>query len=381
MSVSKTTVKFEQINVADITCTELVDMKSNEQAILDLKLKTAYLNYKHPNGKPREPLQVLFPWTDLNSHGVAKEGVKYYKDTLQIPLTDKNVLAKLKEMDAYFDSDEFKKKILKKINEENDKKKSKKPVDFTYTPLVRDGFTSETGNEYPESLIVKLDLKLEPKFYEMTDEKSQQKPLVATSQADIRAFIPYRSRIRPIVRFCSFQGSNSKWTVVSKLVGCNIIPCNEAVSKMISNCDLLSDDENDNQSQRLIKPAESKKQEQDDKQVAEVKSQGEQDESTKAPSKTIKQAQPTKATVATVTSDDDDDDKKPVNNKKQPVKQNLNKDDESDDDETIKNQAKKQQAKSKAQAQQNDTDGSDDEEVVVKKPQPTKGGKSRVANN
>ena len=382
MSVSKTTVKFEQINVVDITCTELVDMKSNEQAILDLKLKTAYLNYKHPNGKPREPLQVLFPWTDLNSHGVAKEGVKYYKDTLQIPLTDKNVLAKLKEMDAYFDSDEFKEKILKKINEENknDKKKSKKPIEFTYTPLVRDGFTSETGNEYPESLIVKLDLKLEPKFYEMTDEKSQQKQLVATTQADIRAFIPYRSRIRPIVRFCSFQGSNSKWTVVSKLVGCNIIPCNEAVSKMISNCDLLSDDENDNQSQRLIKPVESKKSEQDDKQVAEVKSQGEQDESTKAPSKTIKQAQPSKATVATVSTDDDDeDDKKSVNNKKQPVKQNLNKNYDSDDDEDAKNKAKKQ-AKAKAQAQQNDTDGSD-EEVVVKKPQPTKGGKARAANN
>ena len=213
----------------------------------------------------------------------------------------------------------------------------------------------------------------------MTDEKSLQKPLVATTQADIRAFIPYRSRIRPIVRFCSFQGSNSKWTVVSKLVGCNIIPCNEAVSKMISNCDLLSDDENDNQSQRLIKPVESKKSEQDDKQVAEVKSQGEQDESTKAPSKTIKQAPPSKATVATVTSDDDDDDKKSVNNKKQPVKQNLNKDDDSDDNEDAKNKAKKQ-AKAKAQAQQNDTDGSD-EEVVVKKPQPTKGGKSRTANN
>jgi len=380
MSSSKTTVKFEQINVVDITCTELVDMKSNEQAILDLKLKTAYLNYKHPNGKPREPLQVLFPWTDLNSHGVAKEGVKYYKDTLQIPLTDKNVLAKLKEMDAYFDSKDFKDKILKKINEENDKKKSKKPVEFTYTPLVRDGFEAESGNKYPESLIVKLDLKLEPKFYEMTDEKSQQKLLVATTQADIRAFIPYRSRIRPIVRFCSFQGSNSKWTVVSKLVGCNIIPCNEAVSKMISNCDLLSDDENDNQSQRLIKPAESKKSEQDDKQVAEVKSQGEQDESTKAPSKTIKQAQPSKATVATVSTDDDDeDDKKSVNNKKQPVKQNLSKDDDSDDNEDAKNKAKKQ-AKAKAQAQQNDTDGSD-VEVVVKKPQPTKGGKSRTANN
>lgn len=372
MSFPKTTVKFEQINVADITCTELVDMKSNDQAINDLKLKTAYLNYKHPNGKPREPLQVLFPWVDLNSHGVAKEGAKYYKETLQIPLTDKTVIAKLKEMDAYFDSDEFKKKILKKIYEENDKKKSKKPVEFTYSPLVRDGFISEAGHEYPESLIVKLDLKLEPKFYKMNDEKSPQEELKITTHNEIRTAIPFRSRIRPIVRFCNFQGSNSKWTVVSRLVGCNIIPCNESVSKMISNCDLLSDDENDNQSRRLIKSDESNKPE----QVVEVKSQ---DESTKAPSKTIKQAPPSKGGVATVSTDDDDEDKKSVNNKKQLTKQNLTKDDDSEDNETVKSQAKKQQAKAKAQAQQNDTDGSDDEPVVIQKS--TKGGKSRVANN
>lgn len=332
-STQKLTVDIHTVDVKAITSTEFTELKSDNP----IKIKTAYLNYAHPNGRDRN-LQVRFPWVEITSGGVAKEDALYYKDTLQIPLTDNDVISKLQEMDSYFDTDDFKNKLFKTTAEVGKKSNNKKTPN-EYSKLIRPGYTSGSDKEYPPSLIIKIDMKnpkLKLQLYKSEDKKTTPSEIPdVNTVADVRQHITYKSTIRPIVKFTNFQCSNGKWKSVLKLVGCTIIPYNKAsTNDPVTGCDFVSDDENA-----------------DNVSSASVMS-----------SATVQNIQP-KVIIKSAT--------------KGTVKNTANVSTDDDDDNETRNKTLKANAKAKADAvNKEDTDNSDDEVIVRNKP-PLKGNNKR----
>ena len=316
-STQKLTVKFNDIDVKAITSTDFVDVKVEEMKAL--KLKSAYLNYTHPNGRDRT-LQVLLPWIDITSGGVAQENAQYYKDTLQIPLVDNELISKLQEMDQHFDTDSFKSQLFKTMNETNKKASGNKKVTYEYSKMVRSGYTSESNKEYPPSLIVKLDLKnpkLQLQLYHVDDKTMKGQKLIenVTSVNDIRKHITFKSTIRPIVKFTNFQCSNGGWKAVLKLVGCSIIPKASQSTEPVNGCDFVSDNEEDTKDTSVRK-------------VVPNNVSSATGASASSATKTIKPAANT-SKIAQVSDDDDDEEdeaakikaSKTANKKKEQVKQ------------------------------------------------------------
>jgi hypothetical protein len=336
-STQKLTVDIHTVDVKAITSTEFTDLKTDNASVSALKIKTAYLNYAHPNGRDRN-LQVRFPWIEMTSGGVAKEDALYYKDTLQIPLTDNDVISKLQEMDSYFDTEEFKNKLFKSTVETGKKSANKKTTN-EYSKLIRSAYTSDSGKEYPPTLIIKVDMKnpkLKLQLYKSEDKKTTPKEIPNVNTVnDVREHITYKSTIRPIVKFTNFQCSNNVWKPILKLVGCTIIPYNKAsTNDPVTGCDFVSDDETADASASVVVP---------NVQVIQ-------------PKVIIKPATKGTAKVqANVTSDEDDENE-------------------------ARNKALKVKAKAETLKKNEDTDNSDDDdEVVVTKKPALKGNNKRNA--
>ena len=121
-------IKYNQLNINNIEMTKLED---NDRV---KSQKIAYLRYK--NDANTDQFIIQTPEIFMNTYGIPKSGQYYQTEAsrsfIKVPLDDtvtnsKLFKEKLMEIDAYFGSEDFKKKNFDKFADK-----------FEYIPLVRE---------------------------------------------------------------------------------------------------------------------------------------------------------------------------------------------------------------------------------------------------
>lgn len=358
MSVNKAkdmTVKYTDVEVARISSTELQENERSKGQ------KIAYPRYDHPTLGHDQALMMQFPWIRLETYGVPRAGEYYKNDSdrafVKVPLNDSvsevsELVEKLKEIDAYFASEEFASKLL-----------GKKWNKYTYQPIFREATVSQDDDDdddedskkksakksnlpkYPY-LKLKIDTEygsgaIKTKVFrsEMVDGKRQRTEVTdMASVDDFARIVSFQSNFRPIVRLVKFWAQpltkkDPTWGATFKIVKAEVEPSAKGNSMykdyMNSDAFLDSDDEGS-------APVSTSKKVETTKKVAQVESDddSESEEETKPASKA-----PAKK-VAQVESDDDDseseEESKPV--VKTPAKKvaQVETDDDDDDSEDEK---------------------------------------------
>jgi hypothetical protein len=348
MSVNKAkdmTVKYNDVEVGRISSTELQENERSKGQ------KIAYPRYDHPTLGHDQALMMQFPWIRLETYGVPRAGEYYKNDSdrafVKVPLNDSvsevsELVEKLKEIDAYFASEEFASKLL-----------GKKWNKYTYQPIFREATVSQDDDDDESSNKKKsnlpkfpyLKLKIDTEYgsgsiktkvfrSEMVDGKRQRTEVTDMSSVDDFArVVSFQSNFRPIVRLVKFWAQpltkkDPTWGATFKIIKAEVEPSAKGNSMykdyMNSDAFLDSDDES-------AQPV-TKKSTETTKKVAHVESDNDSvsEEETKPVTKT-----PVKK-VAQVESDDDsesEEESKPV--VKTPVKkvaQVESDDDDSEDD-------------------------------------------------
>jgi hypothetical protein len=302
---------------------------------------------------------MQFPWIRLETYGVPRAGEYYKNDSdrafVKVPLNDSisevsELVEKLKEIDAYFASEEFASKLL-----------GKKWNKYTYQPIFREATVSQDDDDDDDDedskkksakksnlpkfpyLKLKIDTEygsgaIKTKLYrsEMSDGKRQRTEVTdMASVDDFARVVSFQSNFRPIVRLVKFWAQpltkkDPTWGATFKIVKAEVEPSAKGNSMykdyMNSDAFLDSDDEG------AAPVSTSKKVETGPaKKVAQVES--DDDSESEEESKPVVK-QPAKK-VAQVESDDDsesEEEAKPV--AKQPAKKvaQVESDDDSEDE-------------------------------------------------
>ena len=378
MSVNKAkdmTVKYTDVEVGRISSTELQENERSKGQ------KIAYPRYDHPTLGHDQALMMQFPWIRLETYGVPRAGEYYKNDSdrafVKVPLNDSvsevsELVEKLKEIDAYFASEDFASKLL-----------GKKWNKYTYQPIFREATVSQDDDDDDDDSKKKsakksnlpkfpyLKLKIDTEYgsgsiktkvfrSEMVDGKRQRTEVTdMASVDDFARVVSFQSNFRPIVRLVKFWAQpltkkDPTWGATFKIIKAEVEPSTKGNSMykdyMNSDAFLDSDDES-------AQPV-TKKTTETTKKVAQVESDNDSDseEETKPVAKT-----PAKK-VAQVESDDDD----------------------SDSEEDTKPVAKTP-TKKVAQVESDDDDSEDDKPAPPAKKPATKstggrGGKAKSAN-
>lgn len=351
------TVNYSDVDVARITST---DLEENERS---KGQKIAYPRYEHPTLGANQALMVQFPWIRLETYGVPRAGEYYKNDSdrafVKVPLNTsvsevQSLVEKIKEIDAYFSSEDFASKLL-----------GKKWNKYTYQPIYReptvtqdDDSDDENSNKKKSTLpkFPYLKLKVDTEYgsgaiktkvfrSEMVNDKRQRTEVSdMASLDDFARLVSFQSNFRPIVRLVKFWAQpltkkDPTWGATLKIVKAEVEPSAKGNSLykdyMNSDAFLDSDDESGKQS----KPVATK-------QVANVESDSEED------SKPVAKVA-AKKPVAPVESDDDSESEqeaKPVakvaaGGKKVTAQVESDDDSESESEQETKAPAKKPAAK------------------------------------
>jgi hypothetical protein len=359
MSVNKAkdmTVKYTDVEVGRISSTELQENERSKGQ------KIAYPRYDHPTLGHDQALMMQFPWIRLETYGVPRAGEYYKNDSdrafVKVPLNDSvsevsELVEKLKEIDAYFASEDFASKLL-----------GKKWNKYTYQPIFREATVSQDDDDDESSNKKKsnlpkfpyLKLKIDTEYgsgaiktkvfrSEMVDNKRQRTEVTDMATVDDFArIVSFQSNFRPIVRLVKFWAQpltkkDPTWGATFKIVKAEVEPSAKGNSmyKDYMNSDAFLDSDDDSSQPVAKKTTETTK------KVAQVESDNDSEEETKPVAKT-----PAKK-VAQVESDDDSDSEeetKPV--AKTPAKKvaQVESDDDDDSEEEKPAPPKKPAAKS-----------------------------------
>ena len=355
------TVNYSDVEVARISST---DLEENERS---KGQKIAYPRFEHPTLGANQALMVQFPWIRLETYGVPRAGEYYKNDSdrafVKVPLNTsvpevKSLVEKVKEIDAYFSSEEFASKLL-----------GKKWNKYTYQPIYReptvtqDDDSDEEASNKKKSTLPKfayLKLKVDTEYgsgaiktkvfrSEMVNDKRQRTEVTdMASLDDFARLVSFQSNFRPIVRLVKFWAQpltkkDPTWGATLKIVKAEVEPSSKGNSlyKDYMNSDAFLD--SDEESGKQTKPVVSK-------QVASVESESESEQESKPVSKV---AASTKKPVAAVESDDDSEseqESKPVakvaaGGKKVTAQVESDDDSESESEQETKAPAKKPAAK------------------------------------
>jgi hypothetical protein len=350
MSVNKAkdmTVKYTDVEVARISSTELQENERSKGQ------KIAYPRYDHPTLGHDQALMMQFPWIRLETYGVPRAGEYYKNDSdrafVKVPLNESitevaDVTEKLKEIDAYFASEEFASKLL-----------GKKWNKYTYQPIFREATVSQDDDDDDDSkkkqtkssnlpkfpyLKLKIDTEygsgaIKTKLYrsEMSDGKRQRTEVTdMASVDDFARIVSFQSNFRPIVRLVKFWAQpltkkDPTWGATFKIVKAEVEPSAKGNSLykdyMNSDAFLDSDDEGSGQTTKKVETAPAKK-------VAQVES--DDDSESEEESKPVVSKQPAKKVAQVESDDDSEEETKPVAVTKQPVKKVAQVESDDDDD-------------------------------------------------
>lgn len=387
------TVNYSDVEVARMSST---DLEENERS---KGQKIAYPRYDHPTLGPNQALMVQFPWIRLETYGVPRAGEYYKNDSdrafVKVPLNTsvsevQSLVEKIKEIDAYFSSEEFASKLL-----------GKKWNKYTYQPIYRestvtqDDDSEDEGKSKKKSTLPKfpyLKLKVDTEYgsgaiktkvfrSEMVNDKRQRTEVTDMATLDDFArVVSFQSNFRPIVRLVKFWAQpltkkDPTWGATLKIVKTEVEPSAKGNSLykdyMNSDAFLDSDEESGNQSKPVVT-----------KQVAHVESDSESEQESKAPVKSV----PVKKVVAPVESDDDSESEQetkapvksvPAKKVVAPVESDVS---ESESEQETKAPVKVATSGKKVTAQVESDDDSESEQETktpAKKPaaKPTRGGK------
>jgi hypothetical protein len=124
------TINYSNIETHRISSTELQENERSKGQ------KLAFPRFNHPALGPDQPLMMQFPWIKIESYGIPRAGEYFKTDNdrafIKVPLNPNipeslQLINKIKEIDAYFKSDEFATTLL-----------GKKYAKWTYQPIYRE---------------------------------------------------------------------------------------------------------------------------------------------------------------------------------------------------------------------------------------------------
>lgn len=319
------TVNYVDVDVARISSTELQENERSKGQ------KIAYPRYHHPVLGENQALMMQFPWIRLETYGVPRAGEYFKTDAdrsfVKVPLNTSipevaALVEKVKEIDAYFASEDFASKLL-----------GKKWNKYTYQPIYRESNVQQGDDSDEEGAAKKdvdaklpyLKLKIDTEYgtnaiktqvfrSETVDGKRVRTEVNDLSCLDDFAkLVSYQSNFRPITRLVKFwaQPLTKKdpiWGATLKIAKAEVEPSakGNGLYKQYMNADaFLDSDEEEGEvkvSAQSSKPVAKK--------TIEVEVESEEDSDEEAPVAKVTTSS-VKQTVQ-VESDDESEEEKPV---------------------------------------------------------------------
>ena len=319
------TVNYVDVAVSRISSTELQENdRSKGQRI-------AYPRYHHPVLGENQALMMQFPWIRLETYGVPRAGEYFKTDAdrsfVKVPLNTSipevaALVEKVKELDAYFGSEDFASKLL-----------GKKWNKYTYQPIYRETNVQQGDDSEEEGAVKKdveiklpyLKLKIDTEYgtnaiktqvfrSETVDGKRVRTEVTDLSCLDdFSKLVSYQSNFRPITRLVKFwaQPITKKdpiWGATLKIAKAEVEPSSKGngLYKQYMNADAFLDSDEEGEAEEVKVSAQPSKTPM--KKTVEVESEDDSEEEApvaKVTTSSVKQ-------TVQVESDDESEEEKPV---------------------------------------------------------------------
>ena len=318
------TVNYVDVDVARISSTELQENERSKGQ------RIAYPRYHHPVLGENQALMMQFPWIRLETYGVPRAGEYFKSDAdrsfVKVPLNTSipevaALVEKVKELDAYFASEDFASKLL-----------GKKWNKYTYQPIYRetnvqqgDDSDEEGGAKKDvEAKLPYLKLKIDTEYgtnaikTQVFRSETVDGKRVRTEVTDLNCLddftklVSYQSNFRPITRLVKFwaQPLTKKdpiWGATLKIAKAEVEPSakGNGLYKQYMNADAFLDSDEEREGEVKVSAQPSKT---PAKKTVEVESEddSEQEEPVaKVTTSSVKQ-------TVQVESDDESEEEKPV---------------------------------------------------------------------
>lgn len=318
------TVNYVDVDVARISSTELQENERSKGQ------RIAYPRYHHPVLGENQALMMQFPWIRLETYGVPRAGEYFKSDAdrsfVKVPLNSSipevaALIEKVKELDAYFASEDFASKLL-----------GKKWNKYTYQPIYREtnvqqGDDSEEEGTAKKDVEVKLPylkLKIDTEYgsnaiktqvfrSETVDGKRVRTEVTDLACLDdFTKLVSYQSNFRPITRLVKFwaQPLTKKdpiWGATLKIAKAEVEPSakGNGLYKQYMNADAFLDSDEEGEVKVAASPSKTPA-----KKTVEVESEDDSEEEVEVPVAKVTTSS-VKQTVQ-VESDDESEEEKPV---------------------------------------------------------------------
>jgi hypothetical protein len=316
------TVNYVDVDVARISATELQENdRSKGQRI-------AYPRYHHSILGENQALMMQFPWIRLETYGVPRAGEYFKTDAdrsfVKVPLNTSvpevaSLVEKLKEIDAYFASEDFASKLL-----------GKKWNKYTYQPIYREANVPQGDDSDEETTAAKkqsdpklpyLKLKIDTEygsnaiktqlFRSETVDGKRVRTEVKEMECldDFTKLVSYQSNFRPITRLVKFWAQpltkkDPTWGATLKIVKAEVEPSSKGngLYKQYMNADAFLDSDEEVKVPVQSQSHQDKKAVPVSKKTVEVESDDQSDEEEKPAAKVT-----TSSVKQTVQVESDDD--------------------------------------------------------------------------
>ena len=336
------TVNYVDVDVARISST---DLQENDRS---KGQKIAYPRYQHPVLGENQALMMQFPWIRLETYGVPRAGEYFKTDAdrsfVKVPLNTSvpevaSLVEKLKEIDAYFSSEEFASKLL-----------GKKWNKYTYQPIYRETNVPQGDDSDEETTAAKkqsepklpyLKLKIDTEYgtnaiktqlfrSEMVDGKRVRTEVTDMANLDdFTRLVSYQSNFRPITRLVKFWAQpltkkDPTWGATLKIVKAEVEPSakGNGLFKQYMNADAFLDSDEEAPAPASVSSpvqVQSKKAAPASKKAVEVESEDESEEEQVEKSTTKVTTSSVKQTVQVESDDESESEEEKVVAAKKPA--------------------------------------------------------------
>ena len=316
------TVNYVDIDVARISSTELQENERSKGQ------RIAYPRYHHPVLGENQALMMQFPWIRLETYGVPRAGEYFKSDAdrsfVKVPLNSSipevaTLIEKVKELDAYFASEDFATKLL-----------GKKWNKYTYQPIYRETNVQQ-GDDSDEEGAAKKDVEVKLPYLKLKIDTEYGSNAIKTQVFrsetvdgkrvrtevtdlacldDFTKLVSYQSNFRPITRLVKFwaQPLTKKdpiWGATLKIAKAEVEPSakGNGLYKQYMNADAFLDSDEEGEVKVSTQPSKTPV-----KKTVEVES--EDDSEVEVPVAKVTTSS-VKQTVQ-VESDDESEEEKPV---------------------------------------------------------------------
>ncbi len=316
------TVNYVDVDVARISSTELQENERSKGQ------RIAYPRYHHPVLGENQALMMQFPWIRLETYGVPRAGEYYKSDAdrsfVKVPLNSSipevaTLIEKVKELDAYFASEDFASKLL-----------GKKWNKYTYQPIYRETNVQQ-GDDSDEEGAAKKDVEVKLPYLKLKIDTEYGSNAIKTQVFrsetvdgkrvrtevtdlacldDFTKLVSYQSNFRPITRLVKFwaQPLTKKdpiWGATLKIAKAEVEPSakGNGLYKQYMNADAFLDSDEEGEVKVSAQPSKTPA-----KKTVEVESEDESEEDApvaKVTTSSVKQ-------TVQVESDDESEEEKPA---------------------------------------------------------------------